>query len=195
MNGELLAWLDQRLVGHLRRDRRGKLTFVYADEWAGSPDAYPISLSMPLTMSEHRHAVVDAYIWGLLPDNELILERWARRFQVSPRNAFALLLHVGEDCAGAIRFATAERSAYLADEPGTIDWDIGPYQWDKLGAELKFDPDDLRARLRRMADALPDLVQMHLRRAHDEGLSHPVVAALAEAIAKRCVEVRFPRGT
>lgn len=33
-----------------------------------------------------------------------MLERWGRRFQVSPRNPFALLTYMGEDCAGAVQF-------------------------------------------------------------------------------------------
>ncbi len=48
-------------------------------------------------------------LWGLLPDNEATLQRWASRFQVSPRNPLALLSHVGEDCAGAVQFVTEAR--------------------------------------------------------------------------------------
>ena len=29
---------------------------------------------------------MDAYLWGLLPDNDRILDRWGRRFQVSARD-------------------------------------------------------------------------------------------------------------
>jgi serine/threonine-protein kinase HipA len=42
-------------------------------------------------------------MWGLLPDNERILDEWAKRFQVSARNPFALLAAVGEDCPGAVQ--------------------------------------------------------------------------------------------
>src|SRR6185295_3454712 len=42
-------------------------------------------------------------------DNAHILDRWGRRFRVSPRNAFALLAHVGEECAGAVQFVRPER--------------------------------------------------------------------------------------
>src|SRR5580704_13899719 len=103
MTTDLVAFLRDTEVGHLGRDRHGRLTFRYEDKWRRAEDAYPLSLSMPLALAEHGHATVDAYLWGLLPDNEIIIERWARRFQVSARNAFALIAHVGEDCAGAIR--------------------------------------------------------------------------------------------
>lgn len=123
MTAELVTLLGDRVVGRLRRDRHGRLTFAYADEWRSSPGAYPLSLSMPLAMAEHGHAAVEAYLWGLLPDNELILQRWAQRFQVSAKNAFALMAHVGEDCAGAVRFATPERVREIAAEgTGDVDW-------------------------------------------------------------------------
>jgi serine/threonine-protein kinase HipA len=64
---------------------------------------------MPLASTEHSHAVVESFLWGLLPDNERVLERWGRRFGVSARNAFALLANVGEDCAGAVQFVRPER--------------------------------------------------------------------------------------
>lgn len=54
---------------------------------------------------EHGHARIEPWLWGLLPDNEAILARWGQRFQVSPRNPWGLLAHVGEDCAGASRSA------------------------------------------------------------------------------------------
>ncbi len=94
MNEELLAFFAEREVGTVRRDRRSRLSFRYREEWRSSPDAFPLSLSMPLASAEHGHEVVSAFLWGLLPDNELILEGWARRFGVSARNAFALLSHV-----------------------------------------------------------------------------------------------------
>ena len=61
----------------------------FADSWRGAPGAYPLSLSMPLAAAEHPHAAIDAFLWGLLPDNEFVVRRWAQRYHVSPRNAFA----------------------------------------------------------------------------------------------------------
>jgi HipA-like protein len=73
MTAELVTLLGDRAVGRLRRDGHGRLTFAFASEWRSSPGAYPLSLSMPVAMVEHGHAAVEAYLWGLLPDNELIL--------------------------------------------------------------------------------------------------------------------------
>lgn len=111
---ELLALLEDREVGVVRQTR-GRLTFTYAESWRAAPNAFPVSLSMPLTASEHPHAAIDAFLWGLLPDNEFVLRRWSQRFHVSPRSAFALIGEVGEDCAGAIRFARPERRDAMAE--------------------------------------------------------------------------------
>lgn len=78
---------------------------------------------MPLVISEHEHAKIEPWLWGLLPDNEAILARWGQRFQVSPRNPFALLAHVGEDCAGAIQIVPPERAEPLRTQPvGHVEW-------------------------------------------------------------------------
>jgi serine/threonine-protein kinase HipA len=119
---ELIVLLDGREVG-LVTYRRGRLDFTYAETWRGGPGAYPLSLSMPLAAAEHPHAAIDPFLWGLLPDNEVVLTRWAQRFHVSPRNVFALISEVGEDCAGAVQFVRPERrDTLLGASPATIDW-------------------------------------------------------------------------
>ncbi len=110
-------------MGEIRRDRRGRLTFVYDDRWRSLDNAYPLSLSMPLAASEHEHARIEPWLWGLLPDNEFILDRWGQRFHVSPRNAFALLGAVGEDCPGAIQLVRPDRvDDVLQDVDQQIEW-------------------------------------------------------------------------
>lgn len=120
---ELTAMLANQVVGIVRQDKRGRLKFIYDDSWRTARGAYPLSLSMPLAASEHPHDVIESFIWGLLPDNELVLGRWAKKFQVSPRSAFALISHVGEDCAGAVQFVRPDRlDVILADDGGEIAW-------------------------------------------------------------------------
>jgi len=113
---ELIALLDNREVGVIRFDRN-RLTFAYSDEWRSAPGAYPLSLSMPLAAKEHPHSAIEPFLWGLLPDNEFILGRWAQKFQVSSGNPFALIANVGEDCAGAVQFVTRERLEELSGTP------------------------------------------------------------------------------
>ena len=113
MTNELVALLDGKEVGRVHNDARGRLTFVYDSDWREARDAYPISLSMPLAAEEHGPSAVQSFLWGLLPDNERVLDRWAKKFQVSARNVFALISHVGEDCAGAIQFVAPDRLEIL----------------------------------------------------------------------------------
>jgi serine/threonine-protein kinase HipA len=123
VTGELVALLDGKEVGRVRTDTRGRLTFVYDSTWRQAPDAYPLSLSMPLAAEEHGPTTVQPFLWGLLPDNEQVLDRWAKKFQVSPRNVFALISHVGEDCAGAIQFITPERlEALRSGDEDNVEW-------------------------------------------------------------------------
>jgi serine/threonine-protein kinase HipA len=78
---------------------------------------------MPIAAKEHGRAAVEAFLWGLLPDNEQVLARWAGKFQVSARNVFALISHVGEDCAGAVQFVTPERlEAIRSGKEDKVEW-------------------------------------------------------------------------
>ncbi|MET4278489.1 MULTISPECIES: type II toxin-antitoxin system HipA family toxin [unclassified Bradyrhizobium] len=123
MTSELVALLDAQEIGRVRNDARGRLTFVYDKYWRQAEGAYPLSLSMPLAAEEHGPSAVQAFLWGLLPDNERVLERWARRFQVSARNVFALISHVGEDCAGAVQFVTPDRlEALRGGAEDKVEW-------------------------------------------------------------------------
>jgi len=107
---ELLALVWGMDAGLVSQDSRGKLRFTYEDRWRERQDAVALSVSMPLAAKEHGHDAIDAYLWGLLPDNEVILERWGRKFQVSARNAFALIGRVGEDCPGAVQLVPQDRA-------------------------------------------------------------------------------------
>jgi serine/threonine-protein kinase HipA len=117
----LVVLIDGRLAGSVA-ERDGRLELTYDEKWRSDPAATPLSLSMPLVEPSHDDRVVRAVMWGLLPDNEQVLERWARRYHVSARNPFALLCHVGEDCAGAVQFATPERVSALIAGEGGVEW-------------------------------------------------------------------------
>lgn len=122
MTHELVVLLGDDRIGCLTRDAKGKLAFTYDDAWRERGTS-PLSVSMPLARRRHEGKVVAAYLWGLLPDNDVILDAWAKRFQVSARNPFALLANVGEDCPGAVRFVAPERVPELgSSRRKTIDW-------------------------------------------------------------------------
>jgi len=116
MTNQLIALANGREMGSVIH-RNARLSFVYEDSWKQDQRSYPLSLSMPLAAGEHGHSKIEAFLWGLLPDNDRVLESWARRFQVSPRNAFRLIANVGEDCAGAVQFVRPDRMESLRTEP------------------------------------------------------------------------------
>src|SRR5258708_16287342 len=119
----LVAFIEGKEAGSVHNDARARLTFVYDDQWRDAREAYPLSLSMPIAAKEHGRSVVEAFLWGLLPDNEQVLARWAAKFQVSARNVFALISHVGEDCAGAVQFVTPERlEAIRSGKEDKVEW-------------------------------------------------------------------------
>lgn len=121
----LSVWLGGREAGALSRTNHGGLEFTYLDTYRASPDATPLSLSMPVAGRRYATKTVSPFLWGLLPDNSDVLERWGHSFGVSSTNEFALLEHVGQDCAGAVQFLPPGHSP----TPGQIDWlsevDIG----------------------------------------------------------------------
>lgn len=99
----------------------GRLSLVYIPEWQASDAAQSISLSLPWVQAEHTHRPVSSYLAGLLPDNPEILRGWAAQFGVSRNNSFALLAHMGEDCAGAVQFVREERLDEVLSSTGIIE--------------------------------------------------------------------------
>jgi serine/threonine-protein kinase HipA len=110
-----------QLVGVAREGASGRLSLAYVPEWQASDAAQSISLSLPYVQAEHPHRPVSSYLAGLLPDNTEILRGWANQFGVSPENPFALLSHMGEDCAGAVQFVREERLEEVLHSKGTIE--------------------------------------------------------------------------
>lgn len=132
-------------VGSLIQQRTGRLAFSYENAWIEGSVRIPLSLSMPTISQSYVGKPVEAFLWGLLPDNEQTLARWAQRFQVSPRNPFALLRHVGRDCAGAVQFLPQDERVQAADD------DVELLTEDEIGTRLR----DLRkdgAAARRIGD-------------------------------------------
>jgi len=116
----LVVLINGQHAGDLTQDRHGQIGFAYSPAWQQSPSATPLSLSLPLYRADHGHRAVDPFLRGLLPDNQAVLDRWGARYGVSARNPFALLVHVGEDVAGAAQFVREERVEEARD-PGFVE--------------------------------------------------------------------------
>jgi len=123
MTDSLLVVLDDVIAGTLERIPGGRLRFDYTEEYRERPGATPISLSMPPQVRSHADRTVTPWLWGLLPDNDAVLARWARQFHVSSSSPFSLLAtQIGEDCAGAVRFAPPEEIDRVLARPGGVTW-------------------------------------------------------------------------
>lgn len=118
---ELHVAIAGRRIGTLERAADGRLRFAYEESWLDRRGATPLSLSMPLRPGWFDHDVVHPYLWGLLPDNEDVIDRWAKQYQCSPTNVFALLANVGGDVAGAAQYLEPDTEAEEGVE--------GSYQW------------------------------------------------------------------
>jgi serine/threonine-protein kinase HipA len=135
----LVVVMGDTVAGALTRDSQAQLRFVYDDAYRDSASATALSLSMPLAVSEHPHRVVAPWLWGLLPDNDAVLSRWARHFQVSVASPFSLLgTPVGEDCAGAVRFVALDRLADALARDGRVQY-LSDEEVGKRLAELRRD--------------------------------------------------------
>lgn len=119
----LNVYINEDQIGQI--EKQGKaLKFTYEPSWRNAPDAHPLSYSMSLAGTTYTDKVVENFLWGLLPDNDRILRSWAKRFSVSHSDPLALLSHVGEDCAGAVRFVapTVERLSGRSATAGHVQW-------------------------------------------------------------------------
>jgi serine/threonine-protein kinase HipA len=139
VSDSLIVLLGEVTAGTLERTRAGRLHFEYTDQYRAGPDATPLSVTMPVQVRSHPDHVVTPWLWNLLPDNEAVLDRWARQFQVSASSPFSLLgTPIGRDCAGAVRFVPPELAEQELGRPGEITWLTEGQIADRL-RELKAD--------------------------------------------------------
>ena len=110
-----------RFVGTLHAADRRSLRFTYDPNYAASPTSTPLSVSMALRVSPYLHATIHPYLWGLLPDNDRVLDRWAREFGCSATNVAGLLRGVGGDVAGAAQYVASDASPEES-RPGCVEW-------------------------------------------------------------------------
>jgi serine/threonine-protein kinase HipA len=123
MSDTLLVILDEVVAGTLTRRAGGRLRFEYDTSYQEQSGHTPLSLSMPVQVSSHPDQQIRPWLWGLLPDNDQVLRRWGRNFHVSPSSAFSLLATpIGEDCAGAVRFAPPDELERVLGRRGEVTW-------------------------------------------------------------------------
>jgi serine/threonine-protein kinase HipA len=123
MSDGLTVILHGQMAGTVSRVAHGRLRFDYDDTYRSRSDATPLSVSMPTQVASHSDHVITPWLWGLLPDNDAVLARWARHFHVSASSPFSMLsTPIGEDCAGAVRFAPPDQLERVLARPGEVTW-------------------------------------------------------------------------
>ena len=122
MSEPLAVVLGDTVAGHLTRLTNGRLRFEYEDAYRALPGATPLSVSMPLAVGTHPDRVVTPWLWGLLPDNDAVIARWARQFHATASPFSLLGTPVGLDCPGAVRFAKRTEVAALLARRGGVAW-------------------------------------------------------------------------
>ena len=101
MKAALSVWWDGGLVGMLRLDEHGDMSFAYAPEWLADAAAPPLSASLPKQSDLFNRRACRPFFAGLLPE-EGQREAVARALGLSKGNDFALLRALGGDVAGAL---------------------------------------------------------------------------------------------
>jgi serine/threonine-protein kinase HipA len=102
MARELDVWLFADQVGSLALVD-GRLSFRYAPSWLARDHAVALSVSLPLQAEPFDDRSTRPFFAGLLPEGQM-RRLIAQQFQVSGQNDFALLEHLGGECAGAVTF-------------------------------------------------------------------------------------------
>lgn len=100
----LNVFLNSRLVGQLRRDISGAISFQYDPSWLEWEFVLPVSLSLPLRQQAYSGAAVIAVFDNLLPDNDHLRRQIAARTRAEGIDAYSLLGAIGHDCVGALQF-------------------------------------------------------------------------------------------
>lgn len=99
----LYVGINGQHIGHLER-RGSSYAFTYDSEWLSRKDAFPISLSMPITKSRHTGEVVRFYFDNLLPDDQEIRKLIVDRVGAHSTDTIDLLSEIGRDCVGSLSF-------------------------------------------------------------------------------------------
>lgn len=100
----LNVFLNGRLVGQLRRETSGAISFQYDRPWLDWDSALSVSLSLPIRERPYTGAPVLAVFENLLPDNDALRRQIAACTRAEGTDAYSLLAAIGHDCVGALQF-------------------------------------------------------------------------------------------
>ncbi len=120
MAHELEVWLFTNHVGRLTLVD-GRLNFCYASDWLSHKEACALSASLPLQAEPFIDQKTRPFFAGLLPEGQM-RRLIAQQFQVSDQNDFALLDHIGGECAGAVTFLEPGQALPVPTSNDDVQW-------------------------------------------------------------------------
>ena len=120
MAHELEVWLFADRVGTLTLVD-GRLNFCYAADWLSQQDAVALSASLPVQAAPFDDRKTRPFFAGLLPEGQM-RRLIAQQFQVSGQNDFALLDHIGGECAGAVTFLAPGQALPVPTHHDDVQW-------------------------------------------------------------------------
>lgn len=120
MAHELAVWLFADRIGTLSLVE-GRLSFRYLPAWLSKPSAVALSTSLPLQTAPFDDPKTRPFFAGLLPEGQM-RRLIAQQFQVSNQNDFALLNHIGGECAGAVTFLEPQALLPAPNPQDAIQW-------------------------------------------------------------------------
>ena len=101
MTRRLIVWWNGTCVGQLALNDYGEPEFTYAEDWLATPNARPVSASLPLQPEPFDRRATLPFFEGLLPEASQ-RTAIAQALGISERNEFRLLEEIGGEVAGAI---------------------------------------------------------------------------------------------
>ena len=101
--------LAGKFVGTIE-EAEGQITFTYSPEWLKTPNAVPVSLTLPLREEPYVSRGLHPFFENLLPEGWL-LEVTTKKLKISKDDPFGLLLATCADCVGAVEIEPSDLGA------------------------------------------------------------------------------------
>lgn len=89
-----------RKAGILSLDENG-YHFAYDPDYSNTPDAVPVSLTLPVSAEPYTSRYLFPFFDGLIPEGWL-LDIAEKNWKLNPRDRMGLLLACCKDCIGAV---------------------------------------------------------------------------------------------
>lgn len=163
----LFVHYQRQTVGELTLAPSGLIAFQYRSEWQRNPDAFPVSISLPLDGNFDALASHNFFV-NLLPEAN-VRQQICQSLQISQGNDFELLKAIGGDCAGALAITlsdagvTQDQRYEAVSDRQLADWSVGtPNAFSAVTGQ-----DEVRLSLAGAQDKLPVHIQ-------DDGIFIPL---------------------